>query len=420
MAYSVLLATSAYTTTNQHATGRAHRFTIWQVYEAATGLLVVDSGWEPANLTSYITPAVLEEDVEYEVQVAHVDALGGETWSDPVPLAQALEEEMPIALPARPPALQALYFGTAGAILRADTGAADRGVPITALLRPADAAPGGIGGDALYSTLYLTVGHMLATTLVLTPIANGERQAAITLALPSVDAPTVETYEITLGVARVQGGLERSRQGLRATTFTVEVAVPAYAYPHIEIHSIEAGGVVLRERFPAVSFSPELLTPSALDPVQRLYYGLASSMARSDVGQTDAEAPVRAYVETIEAAPAGESGEAIFRQLYLVLTRSNTAPFTLRLYPVLDGVVLPSIPLLFAPTEAPVGEVIEVPLSRPVLVRGVERARNALRGAILSIGIAAEDGLPDGDHIIEHMELDGEVVRESRQPAGGT
>lgn len=84
MAFAALLEATDFVTESWHPSGSAHKYTSWIVRRASDGVAVVENLWDEVNLLSYLTPAVLLDGVEYEILLAHVDAFGYETWSDPV------------------------------------------------------------------------------------------------------------------------------------------------------------------------------------------------------------------------------------------------------------------------------------------------------------------------------------------------
>lgn len=87
--FSARLTTSAYASSSWQAEGSVHRFTHWVVRRVSDSVRVVENLWDSVNLLVYLTPPVLVEGVSYEALVAHVDTIGYETWSDPVPITAA-------------------------------------------------------------------------------------------------------------------------------------------------------------------------------------------------------------------------------------------------------------------------------------------------------------------------------------------
>lgn len=119
-------------------------------------------------------------------------------------------------------------------------------------------------------------------------------------------------------------------------------------------------------------------------------------------------------------APAGASGECIFKNVYITITHDMAA--MIRLTPIVDFVALdgtggqPDERLIFTlPDLTPnrLTERFEMGLSLPFPLTGPERIRNALRGAWFQLQAEAIGGLASGDLIFDQTELEYEVVRES-------
>ncbi len=118
-------------------------------------------------------------------------------------------------------------------------------------------------------------------------------------------------------------------------------------------------------------------------------------------------------------APAGASGECIFKNVYITIT--HTMLSTVRLTPIVDFVPLDgtggqpderlniSLPAL----GARLTERFEMGLSLPFPLTGAERFRNALRGAWFQLQAEAITALAAGDLIFDQIELEYDIVRES-------
>ncbi len=157
-------------------------------------------------------------------------------------------------------------------------------------------------------------------------------------------------------------------------------------------------------------------------PIPVLFFGRADTSA--DVFQTNLGSDDDGVVITPKAlsnavAPAGASGEAIFRNIYLTLTHDMAVD--VRLTPIVDFVPLDGSggqpderqTLTLAGLGARTTTRFEFGLSRPSDLTPSPAFRNALRGAWFQLLVEAINGLAAGDLIIEQVELEIEIVRES-------
>ncbi len=126
-------------------------------------------------------------------------------------------------------------------------------------------------------------------------------------------------------------------------------------------------------------------------------------------------------------APAGASGEAIFKNIYLTVTFDMTVDLIIT--PIIDfvtldgtagaippgyaGVVDERLTLSLVGGAERVTERFEIGLSLPYPDTANERLRTAMRGAWFQVMVSVEGGLAAGDLILEQVELEFENVRES-------
>lgn len=159
-------------------------------------------------------------------------------------------------------------------------------------------------------------------------------------------------------------------------------------------------------------------------PIPTLFFGgidTAAKVLQTNFGFTDDGVAYVPSLLTNAVAPAGASGECIFRNLYITITHSMETD--LRITPVVDFVPLDGtggqpderlvIPLADLTATGRETDRYEMGLSLPFPLVGTERFRNALRGAWFQVLLEAINGLADGDLIFEQVELEFEVVRES-------
>jgi len=159
-------------------------------------------------------------------------------------------------------------------------------------------------------------------------------------------------------------------------------------------------------------------------PIPTLFFGgldVAANVLQTNDGFQDNAVDYIPSLLTNPIAPAGASGEAIFKNAYVTLTHSMAVD--VRITPIVDFVALDGtggqpderLTITLADLTATGRETdrYEMGLSVPFPLTGTERFRNALRGAWFQLLIEGINGLAAGDLIFEQIELEYEVVRES-------
>lgn len=157
----------------------------------------------------------------------------------------------------------------------------------------------------------------------------------------------------------------------------------------------------------------------------RLYVGDATSGAIYLFGSTtlDVAQAYQIRARTARVAPAGAGGECIFTTAYLVVTHDLvTDDVTITVTPILDGVEQTGEALnIVLAVQTPAGrvtEVFEIGLSLPNVFNpgAADHGRYAMRGTWFQLLITSNDALDsgDGEIILEAVELEYEVVRESK------
>jgi hypothetical protein len=158
-------------------------------------------------------------------------------------------------------------------------------------------------------------------------------------------------------------------------------------------------------------------------PIPTMFFGgrdTEASVLATDQGFEDNTVAYVPLAKSNPVAPAGASGECIFKNVYITITHDMAVD--IRLTPIIDFVALdgtggqPDERLIFSlPDLTPnrLTERFEMGLSLPFPLTGTERFRNALRGAWFQLQVEAINGLAAGDLIFDQTELEYEVVRES-------
>lgn len=147
-----------------------------------------------------------------------------------------------------------------------------------------------------------------------------------------------------------------------------------------------------------------------------LFFGgkAEASILQAGVGYTDAGAAITLRAESDGIAPAGAGGDCIFHTLYLPIT--NSMPVTVRVVPILDGVRIEEEVVEFSLSAGELrSAVYEITLSRGYERGGVEQLRSAMQGTWLAVSIEV-DSLLDGRLLIEHCEVEYDVISEQKSP----
>jgi hypothetical protein len=158
-------------------------------------------------------------------------------------------------------------------------------------------------------------------------------------------------------------------------------------------------------------------------PTPTLFFGgrdTEAGVLQTGVGFEDNTVPYTPLAKSNAVAPAGASGECIFKNIYITITHSMAVD--IRLTPIVDFVALdgtggqPDERLVFSLPDLTPNRItgrFEMGLSLPFPLTGPERFRNALRGAWFQLQAEALTPLAAGDLIFDQTELEFEIVRES-------
>ena len=121
-----------------------------------------------------------------------------------------------------------LFFGArdAAVMYRAEEDADDNGAAFPVRLRPRPIAPAGVGGECVFTRLFVTLTHTAGGNVRVIPIVDGREVpgSGLVIELSELEQPETRVEEIVLFEPLLVGGMEYSRQHLRGTFFTVEIA----------------------------------------------------------------------------------------------------------------------------------------------------------------------------------------------------
>ena len=311
-----------------------------------------------------------------------------------------------------------IFFGAAtGELNRLSRGGQELGTALTAFLRPNVIAPGGIGVSHLYQNVYLTVEGSTGGLVRITPVIDGEllTDEEIIFAVPS-DGSTrlLERFEIPLSRKYDVAASEVSRAGIVGTWFTVELEViDTFGCGRLEVGGLEVEYVILSQSIIGQTFTGEsMVEPLLVQPTAWFLAGIGGELHRGDQGSDDAGTDIAVYLQTNDLAPAGVGGECLFQSVKVAVTRFNAVDWDLTVIPVVDGIALAGQTITLEGVANPVTKLLDVPLSQPYLVGGVEVSRYVPRGAWIAIRFTSDDA-PDQEVTLEGVEVEYEVLTES-------
>lgn len=307
------------------------------------------------------------------------------------------------------------FLGAGDDILHVFGGADDVAAPFEALLKPSALAPFGWGGEFLARALFLTLTYDMSARVRITPIVNGQRrdgQAIDIQLLPQTELHT-ERFEIPLWTPYVRDGVERITVGIRATFLTFEIKTIGYlSCGQLIFEGIDVEVEELRESQPAMTFVSEALVDHAEERALATSLGSGASILALDEAATqDNATAIETRARTNRIAPAGTGGDALFRTVYVIVSRANrTVVGSLEVTVRIDGEALApvtvSLPLVGAGTLT---EVHEIPLVQP---GRAGQFQNGVRGCWLEVETRLP-ARPDGVVVIEGVEVEAEDLRES-------
>lgn len=147
-----------------------------------------------------------------------------------------------------------LFFGSTAhaALLEADSGYTDDGVPYNLRAKSQRQAPAGVSGEAIFTALYVTTTHYDDdVALYLTPIVDGVAQEELLIELTGVPGTEreVRVHELSLLQPFMDDGVEVSRYAPRGTWIQVlaRTQYAAGAAARQALDAVEVEFEVLRE-----------------------------------------------------------------------------------------------------------------------------------------------------------------------------
>lgn len=312
-----------------------------------------------------------------------------------------------------------------GALYQADRTPEDGGLPYVPLLQTNPIAPAGRGGECLFRNLYLVMTWDTCVDVLVTPIIDGRRyeEQAVLISLENEGSLVTRRFEIPLWTLLDTGNplpvpeaAAAATVGQRGTAYACEIkTVGPLPCGTLTFEGIELEYEEVRESQPGIVYTAEAMPDHEITSPWGLVLGGAGELLDADSGASDDGQPFEPLLETNWVAPAGVGGECAFRNLYLTLTHSNRAGGTITVTPIVDGERLePTVVVLSAVASGVLTEVVEVPLwiaLRDAL--GQVAATFAARGCWFAAEIKLADAAAGGLVVLEGMELEYDVLRES-------
>ena len=296
-------------------------------------------------------------------------------------------------------------------------GCTDFGDPISFRIRPRDIAVAGVGGEAAYYNFYLVADPTSNAAVVVTPkIDDRDLDARPITLVGALDQELRQRFEIPLTERFDQGGAELIRQTARGTWAALEITgqLAWCTGGLVSFLGLELEYDQVRESHPDMVFDPEDLTLlSDTSGPERLALGESSNVAKLFGGPDRSSFVIQPH----GLAPSGVGGEAMFYNVYLAISRSNTVQWQLTLTPIVDGVDLVAATITLAALAAgkAVTEIIEVPITEGFDQGAGEVLRYAPRGAWGTFRLEGVVSTPTASEelVLEGATLEVETVRES-------
>lgn len=355
-----------------------------------------------------------------EVGGGQVDVRSGDTGFSATLLAEFVIDEAFYAVLldgfagqgefAPPPSrIQGFAFGAGNGVHLFGHPHTESGRPIIAPIRPREIAPAGMIGEAVMKAVYLSVSASTSGRISVTPIIDGRRLEEQVIDVEAQGDDTVsKVYEVVLSEPVMVGDVEYARVHPRGTWFTFEVlAEDTGGTGKLSINGAKLEWEPVRESRPGIVYTAEPFGPPSQSPPSRFVFG-ADGLLQYGGNRDDGQAYV-ALARPVEVGFREAGVESWFRTLYLVVARQNTEQVVVTVVPILDGAAQASEGVTLAPADGYLIEVLEVPLSVPLIVGSQEVSRYGMRGRWFTAEVSA----PSKDVSLLGMYVEFDPVRET-------
>lgn len=285
----------------------------------------------------------------------------------------------------------------------------DMGEHIGGIVRSSPLAPAGLGGECLFTNIYVAMSSTTGGVAVVTPIVDGERLEHLQRNIGIVaepEAPDYRRWEIGLHVD--QGDF--SAQGVRGTWIQVEVNVlDMTGCGNVEIHAVEVEWEAVTESHPGRTYAEEPQNDYVHEYIHPLVMGsrggglgVFNGTATDDMGSA-----FTGRASTEHLAPAGSGGECIFTNVYACFRRSNRNPVSVRITPYVDGVPHLPVSVTLPAVQQRVTDVWELGLHQDAGF-----SAQAVRGSWIQLDVEILTAVTAGLFQVEALEIEFEPVTE--------
>ena len=303
-------------------------------------------------------------------------------------------------------------------LFRFGSDATDAGTDIDFRLEPNPTAPAGVGGECLFRNIWIVITYNSVFDLTLTPILDGQlltNEAVSWTVTATRDEPVTEKFEIGLARSHPHYAAPASRYGQRGGwfSFRLEGTDVGLVCGVVELEGAEIEYEVLREGLPHYrEFASDMLIDSRRFPDVRFMFGGEPALYEFGRGEDDAGVAIDLLAQPNKLAPAGIGGETMFTRLFFVVTHDNPQTYNFDLIPILDNTEMPTLTVAIPGVRSPVvGRVIEVGLSRTYAAV----QKYGVRGTWFTFRLQGNGTVPNGDIIVEGVDLEYEMLREADQ-----
>jgi hypothetical protein len=277
-------------------------------------------------------------------------------------------------------------------------------------------APAGAGGECIFTNVYLAATYSTIAALNVVPIVDGQPFPAISVPMIGDGATEkTERFEVGLAHALTEWTSSFSLHALRGTWIQFEITMlDAYGCGWLELDGLELEYEVVQRGWGSGYTEEALADASWGDPAATIMAGAGAELLRWDRDSAEDDGiPIVPFARSNPLAVAGPGGEAIYTNLFFVITRSNTEDAELIVTPYTDEQPAETSTIELPGVTTPITEAIRVGLRHPASTFSAQ----ALRGCYFQLEITTPAGTPwpGGMLIIEGHDLEYEIVQESAE-----
>lgn len=347
----------------------------------------------------------------------------GDCVQPSAPFPEPPEQDFPCPPIDPHPVYLALGDREGGNVYLAEQSTAEESLNLWMDLMSAPVAPGGAGGEAVFTNIYPVFETRGQAHIIVTPYVDGRPRTECQLEfdIDHTSAPFVRKYEISL-MAPFPVGAPVTTAALRGTWFQVQIeAYSGECEIDLTLHGVDLETEPVRESHPDRTYLALDVQDTAEPRSIVLYLGerAGGGIFETEQGSQDDGSNFTHLVESAPVAPRGVGGECVFTNLYIQLTRRNTSAVTLLVTPIVDEVAQEQRTLTLAGVSADtrLRESIEVSLFQKFTLDSLERETYVPRGTWFQVQLEIVDSDAPDLVTLDGVELEVEPVRESEEHA---